>query len=909
MSSELHVMHVNINSLRPKSVEVTQYITDHRPDVVCFNETKLNGKDPPKLPGYRVAAYCDRVGNRGGGVAIYARNGLLCSDVSPEDKEDVAAIELRAGNQRYCVVSYYRPPYDNIDLDTPMLVDFATRYDRLLVAGDLNAKHFFFGSRYTDRKGEDLFDWTERCDMIVANSRAGPTRHVVNSGYTDLIDYIIVSKKMAGALIRCFVGDDVSSDHLPVHATFKLAHDTNNVPTRETRLLHKGDWQRFSAELIAATPGLAAHTEASQAGIDAKCDEFEQALRHALDAACPIRTIKSYAFKVTQPTLDLIREKRKLRRKLQKNDGYLTAYNNLKRQVDEAIKAERRAAWERATETLNHIDGHKFWQKFKCLTGTGKGGGATPRIRDSNGVLTNDQRQVAQSFAESLGSIHRTHEGPEFCADTKATVEASIRGAEHLYVPQFTPRPEADDDSFLVDVIDVHELRAALKLCKSRSAAGPDGIGYSVLKRVPDETLAELASLYSLCLCTGYFPVRWKLAHGVMLAKSGKDLKDVRSYRPISLLNTTGKLFERIVARRLQTHFVETNFFNVWQQAYQPGKEAAEILYRLGEEIRTATASGKTTTVVSLDVEKAFDSVWHDGLRAKLSSLELPAKLVRLLSSFLTDRTVRVRIGSALSDPVRLEAGTPQGSVLSPLLYLIYVNDLPVDPYRQCRAGQFADDMNLWTSDKKASTTRVRLQRQLTLIEAWCSKWRIKLNVAKTQLFSTGLKRQDKWWANLNLTLFGERLNPCKELKVLGLTFDRRFSMTSHCRLKRGAAARKLNLMRTVSGQNWGASERILLKLYKQYVRPVLEYGSVVTAEASPSALKLLGLVERRALRIITQSPVMGTRIGDLYAATGIEPIAERLKRCRDAAVTRFGDNRLVSELKTTLEVIQGRPR
>jgi len=312
----------------------------------------------------------------------------------------------------------------------------------------------------------------------------------------------------------------------------------------------------------------------------------------------------------------------------------------------------------------------------------------------------------------------------------------------------------------------------ALRLCKGTSAPGHDEITYSILKRVPDCTLSAIADLYTACLENGYFPKVWKSAIGIMLPKPNKDTKVAVNYRPISLLNTLGKLFEKVITRRMHCHFQETAFFNQYQRAYLERKEASEHVYCLSEEIRLARDKGWQTTVVSLDVEKAFDSVWHDGLRYKLSQLQLPVKLVRLLSSFLTDREIRVRVAHSLSHSVKLGAGTPQGSVLSPLLYLIYVNDIPIEPKNNCRAGQFADDISLWTSYANKRVTYLRLQRALDDIQKWCSKWRIKLNVTKTQLVTFSHTK-----TKMTLKLFGESIHEQNELTLLGVTFDKKIEL------------------------------------------------------------------------------------------------------------------------------------
>jgi hypothetical protein len=467
------------------------------------------------------------------------------------------------------------------------------------------------------------------------------------------------------------------------------------------------------------------------------------------------------------------------------------------------------------------------------------------------------------------------------------------------YQPCFRKMPEELDDHPLADAIEPGEVAAALKSCKTKSSPGPDGITYGMLKRVPFKLLAVLAQLYTVCLMVGYFPPCWKAATGVMIAKQGKDGKVVGNYRPISLLSTLGKLFEKVITTRLYRHFEETSFFNQWQRAYLAKKEAAEHIYRLTQSIMLAKEKHWSASVISLDVEKAFDSVWHDGLRYRLSQIGLPVKLVRLLSSFLSDRTISVRVGGELSEPVALKAGTPQGSVLSPLLYLIYVNDVPINPTTsKCDGGQFADDISLWTLAKSTKVTRLRLQRALSDLELWCSRWRIKLNVAKTQLVRFP-KRKEK----LELKLFGQRISEKDELTLLGVIFDQRLSFGSHCRLKAKEAARRVGLLKRVSGQGWGASKRVLLNLYKQYVRPVLEYGNAGIADAAKSNLALLQRVQNSALRTSLRVS-RRTRITKLHKLARMDPIPRRLRSLQSRAVTRFGASSLMKSLRLQQDLL-----
>jgi hypothetical protein len=495
-------------------------------------------------------------------------------------------------------------------------------------------------------------------------------------------------------------------------------------------------------------------------------------------------------------------------------------------------------------------------------------------------------------FADNLANIHKTHNGPEYCIPTKTTVDDHISSHNTAYKPLFQPVHEEGDEDMLVRPIDTDEVAGALKTCKGTSAPGVDGLQYRVLQQAPPCTLTALAELYTACLQSGYFPATWKAAIGVMIPKPKKDHKLVTNYRPISLLNTTGKLFEKVIARRLHNHLEYTKFWNAHQRAYLQKKEANELVYCLNEEAAAARKKGWVTTAVSLDVEKAFDAVWHDGLKYKLSQHHLPVKLIRLLSSFLDDRTIQIRVEGHLSPAVHLEAGTPQGSVLSPLLFLIFVNDLPVDPRHSCRAGQFADDITTWATAPRKRATFVRLQHVLNDIEKWCCTWRIKLNVAKTQLVTFAKRAHCPV-----LKLFGQQLIETTELTLLGVKMDQQLHYTNHCKEKAAAGSKQVQLLRTLSGSNWGASAQTPIRFYKQLVRPVLEYGHVATASAPKSNIDRLQRVQNAALRTALHTPWRTTTV-HLHETANITTMAERLTQQKNKAISRFGDSACIQALE-----------
>ena len=196
--NKLNIVHINVNGLRGRLTELNLLLDEIPVDLLLLNETKLRDTEPPRIRGFKAAAYRNRQAGRnaGGGVAIYAADNLRCKDISP-DMDDIAAIEVALGaNEKLAVVSYYVPPPSN-GPDATTLDPILLAYPACLIVGDLNSKHQFFGCRSTDRAGEELFNMIENNDMLILNDHDQTTYYDARSSSNEILDYAIASKAAA----------------------------------------------------------------------------------------------------------------------------------------------------------------------------------------------------------------------------------------------------------------------------------------------------------------------------------------------------------------------------------------------------------------------------------------------------------------------------------------------------------------------------------------------------------------------------------------------------------------------------------------------------------------------------------------------------------------------------------------
>ena len=420
-----------------------------------------------------------------------------------------------------------------------------------------------------------------------------------------------------------------------------------------------------------------------------------------------------------------------------------------------------------------------------------------------------------------------------------------------------------------------------LRKLNSKKAHGHDLIPVRILKMFDKSITKPLFMIYKNCLKHNYFPDQWKMANIVPVHKKNEQ-NLVKNYRPISLLPISGKIFEKLIFDNLYDYVFKNDFISDKQSGYRKGDSTVKQLLSITHEIHKAFDKKQELRAVFLDISKAFDTVWHEGLLFKLERIGIEGEMLNIIKSFLLNRKQRVTIDGKYSEWANVQAGVPQGSILGPILFLIFINDLTEVVESDIRI--FADDTFIFRIVDQFSSEI--LNRDLNKITAWAWQWKLVFNpdISKQAVeivFST-----KKIKSILVPLIFNNiPVKKVEETKHLGMILDSELNFESHISEKLAKARKGLGVMKQL--KKW-VDMQTLENIYKLYVRPHLDYGDIVFDTADLTQTEIFSFkntndkisieietIQYQAARIVTGA-WKGSSTMKLYNILGWESMKNR---------------------------------
>lgn len=867
----------NAHSLLNKLPELTRFVEKHKIKLIFISETWLNERSNVYIPHFA----CYRLDRFHGGVCIFIHKSIPHSFFRQLTNAMAEAIFLKihTGRGDITVGSVYCSPALTRLNAKNFLSNCLSITGPSVLAGDFNAKHSMWNNTNNSHKGIDLLNLCDNNSFKIHSPNDFTCTPPVGAPST--LD-LVLSKRIPGVSVPTVV-NDLSSDHMPI--TFELQLDVQLIDIK-TLNYSKADWKNFRS-LLSADAALIERNFSilsSPQAIDSCTKEIVECINKSIEKSVPKKFPYKFNYKYSQKIHLLTKERNRYRNKFLKTGEIF--FKSAKNLLDKMIKAEtsrlKQESFNEKLATLKTQDLslYRFAKNLKNKKSV------APPLKTDNNELALSNQAKADTFAKAFLSCHRT--SADMVSSHENVVNTSIKTISDLSIS--VPKTA---------LISVNEVKKALYELKPRKAPGADKIPNFVLKALPKEFIILLTRVFNSCLQTSYFPLKWKEGKIIAIPKPGKPKDIPTNYRPISLLSTIGKVFEKLVLDRLKSHEFVNQIFIANQCGFRNNHSTIQQVLRITEKASMGFNINKSTGMVLLDIEKAFDSVWHDALVHKLSLLKFPHYLVKLIKSYLSNRKAFVEYMGSSSLPFDIPAGVPQGSILAPFLFNIYINDIKKP--RDCDLFIFADDTALtyqagWKNDK---VIKQKLESALNMITNFFSCWKIKVNNSKTEfiVFTKSTTMLKKLKTNPP-TVNTQMLEWKNSVRYLGVQLDSKLLFRQHIDISIAKANKTISTLFPIFRKNSPASLKAKMTLYRSYIRPIMTYAGTIIFNCAKTHLNRLQITQNKCLRMALSVPYY-TKIIDLHKKAKIPLIKEFISKNAETFYNSVKDheNPLIQQL------------
>ena len=834
---KINFMYTNVRSLmnKQKRDEIGWMLENNRVDILGITEswTHEDISDAEiNFSGFTLFRRDRKIGAkaRGGGVVLYIRDSLSPALVmSGQDCEGIwAKIKCNGtnGDQVLKIGLYYRGPNASPEECTDLLESIRQQaIHGTIIMGDFNYRGIDWNLNTVEGgEGQELLEIIE--DLFLTQHVRNPTRG------ENILDLVISSEPglVDNLQVICPVAN---SDHNVITWSSNFNIFRREV-SRETLNYNRGDFNKINEVL----KSINWKVEFSNKDTSSMWESFTRRLLECTKfiPKCIIRKKKTAPW-IKKKLVKRMKIRNKKFKEYNDNPDYAKQrkYRQLRNQITGEIRRAKKEYEYRLAERIKEQPKAFYsYVNSKRLTRDTVG-----PLTDANGNLTDDDEKMSSILNDYFSSVF-----------TQESINNLPVASQQIM----------NGRGLLLTTIEVTEEKVlkALIQTKSNKAAGIDGINSSLLKESRFGAVEPLTMIFKTSIEQGVVPEQWKRAEVTPIFKKGSK-KSPGNYRPISLTCQGCKVLEKIIKEEV-VEFLENNgLFYKSQHGFRRSKSCLTNLIEFMENALSWMDEGSSSDVLFIDLQKAFDKVPHQRLLIKLRAVGIEGQVLKWIEAWLEGRKQRVILNGSASNWTEVFSGVPQGSVLGPVLFIIYIND--IDELILSSLFKFADDAKLLGKVDNQEDI-ARMQKDLASIIEWSETWQMPINTDKCKVMHFG-KNNNK----TEYTIGGHRLEAVSEERDLGVQLTEDLKVGKQC-LK---AAKKGNQILGMIRRTFSCKEKsIIMKLYKSLVRPHLDYCVQAWRPHYQKDINTLEAVQKRATRMVTglQETCYESRLKELGLTT-----------------------------------------
>ena len=771
------------------------------------------------------------------------------------DTGDLVTVEMQTNLGPIYIHNCYNPsgPTSHSQDGTLSAVEAALRGGRSqdndcqqILLGDFNLHHPRWGANLAPtahRMADKLLEITAEAGMQQVLEPGTVTWERQGSS-CQTIDLVFATAQVEQNIISCRTEPDKThgSDHLPVVTTV-----CNTAPAMKQRYPRpqwkKAEWDEVRQHLQTQLDQAQLHNNPldTRAAIDEATKQIQEAIQTTVEATIPKARPSQYAreswTKESQNLIDLTRKRRR-EWKAARDDQSYRAFVQTSRARNKQIKTDTNLAWRKVVREITN-DPSRIWRLAKWAREGANQAHQNPQFPDLQGP-NNTREGTNEGKAEVLAN--------HFFPPARTADLGDIPSTQ--YPSPFCMEKEVQEPEILQIL---HKLPV-------NKAPGPDQIPNLVLKECGTTLAPVLARLFTACLEAEYHPQAFKHSITVVLRKPQKpDYSKPGAYRPIALLNTLAKALEAVVARRMSKETEQRGLLPGAQMGARPGRSTSTALDLITEQVKTIWTSNPkaVASMLCLDISGAFDNVSHARLLHNLKLKGFPRYIIGFVQSFLQERTTCLRLGDFIDQARPQATGIPQGSTLSPILFLFFASTLlPALHEGKTTAMGFVDDSNILTYSNSTEENCRQLERAHQKCLKWASQHGAAFAPQKYQLIHFTRGRRHNLKATVQIQGFEE--GPVPSLRLLGVWVDTKLQWGPHIKKAAEKGAQQMQSLQRLCKSTWGASFQKARHLYTAVVRPAITFGCTTWADPEGTQGHRKGLtqplekIQNQALRHIT---------------------------------------------------------